>query len=47
LLCISKKFNSQQKYKCVDVNDIDTMITELDREDIRLDSFKNLNINLI
>ena len=47
LLCISKKFNSQQKYKCVDVNDIDTMVTELDREDIRLDSFKNLNINLI
>lgn len=47
LLCISKKFNSQQKYKCVDVNDIDTMITELDREDIRLDSFKNLNISLI
>ena len=47
LLCISKKFNSQQKYKCVDVNDIDTMVTELNREDIRLDSFKNLNINLI
>ena len=47
LLCISKKFNSQQKYKCVDVNDIDTMVTELDLEDIRLDPFKNLSINLL
>ncbi len=47
LLCISKKFNSQQKYKCVSVTDIDTLVTELDPDDLLLDPFKNLNINLL
>ena len=47
LLCISKKFNSQQKYKCIDVIDIDTLITELEIEDPRLDPFKNLNIKVL
>lgn len=47
LLCISKKFNSHQKYKCVNVSDIDTLVTELDPNDVLLDSFKNLNINIL
>ena len=47
LLCISKKFNSHQKYKCVNVSDIDTLVTELDPNDVLLDPFKNLNINLL
>ena len=47
LLCISKKFNSHQKYKCVNVSDIDTLVTELDPNDVLLDPFKNLNINIL
>lgn len=47
LLCASKKFNSQQKYKCVNVQDINTLVTELDNNDPRLDAFKNININVI
>ncbi len=47
LLCISKKFNSQQKYKCVNINNIDTLITELSPHDIRLEPFKSLKINIL
>ena len=47
LLCISKKFNSHQKYKCVNVSDIDTLVTELDPNDVLLDPFKNFNIHIL
>ena len=47
LLCISKKFNSQQKYKCVNVTDIDTLVTELEPDNLLLDPFKNMNVNLL
>ena len=47
LLCISKKFNSQQKYKCVNVNAITTIITELESTDKLFEPFKSLNINLV
>lgn len=47
LLCVSKKFNSQQKYKCVNVNAITTIVTELDPKDKLFEPFKPLNIKLI
>ena len=47
LLCISKKFNFQQKYKCVNVSDIDTLVTELEPDNLLLDPFKNMNVNLL
>lgn len=47
LLCTTKKFNSQQKYKCVDVNAISSIVTELDAKDKLFEPFKSFNINLI
>lgn len=47
LLCTTKKFNSQQKYKCVDVNVISSIVTELDAKDKLFEPFKSFNINLI
>lgn len=47
LLCISKKFNSQQKYKCVNVNAITTIVTELEPKDKLFEPFRSLNINLV
>ncbi len=44
LLCISKKFNSQQNYKCVNVSEIDTLVTELDPNNLLLEPFKNINL---
>jgi len=47
LLCISKKLNSQHRYKTCDINAINTMITELDPEDNLLSFFRNQDIHLI
>ncbi len=47
LLSISKKLNSQHRYKTCDINAINTMITELDPADALLDSFKNNDIYLL
>ncbi|NJB72250.1 DeoR/GlpR family transcriptional regulator of sugar metabolism [Saonia flava] len=47
LLSISEKLNSQHRYKTCDVSAIDTIITELDADDILLKSLKNQNIQLL
>lgn len=47
LLSISEKLNSHHRYKTCNVSAIDTMITELDVTDERLDSLKNKNIQLL
>lgn len=46
LLSISEKLNSQQRYKTCDINSINSMITELDPQDPKLDSFRNYNISI-
>ncbi|MHA7830429.1 MAG: DeoR/GlpR family DNA-binding transcription regulator [Flagellimonas sp.] len=47
LLCISEKLNSQHRFKTCDLNIINTMITELEPWDSKLDAFKNLNIQIL
>ena len=47
LLCISEKLNSQHRYKTCELNEIDTMITELEPEHGLLKNFKNQNIRLL
>jgi len=47
LLCISEKLNSQHRFKTCDLNVINTMITELEPWDVKLDAFKNLNIQIL
>ncbi len=47
LLCISEKLNSQHRYKTCDLNEIHTLITELDPEDIMLKPFRNQQIHLL
>jgi len=47
LLCISEKLNSQHRFKTCDLNVINTMITELEPWDTKLDAFKNLNIQIL
>ncbi|WP_194776566.1 DeoR/GlpR family DNA-binding transcription regulator [Pararhodonellum marinum] len=40
LLCVSDKFHTVQRYKTCDLNDIDTLITELDPGDELLNPFR-------
>jgi DeoR family transcriptional regulator, fructose operon transcriptional repressor len=47
LLSISEKLNSQHRYKTCDINTINTMITELDPENVLLRPFKNLDIKIV
>ena len=47
LLSISEKLNSQHRYKTCDINEIDTMITELEPNHQLLNSFKDQNIKLL
>jgi len=47
LLCISEKLNSQHRYKTCDINEIDTMITELSPEHSMLNPFKNQEITIL
>lgn len=47
LLSISEKLNSQHRYKTCDIGTIDTIITELDANNLLLKSFKNQNIQLL
>lgn len=47
LLCISEKLNSQHRYKTCDINDINTMITELEPESDLLNPFRNNDILLL
>lgn len=47
LLSISEKLNSQHRYKTCDINEINTMITELEPNHQLLNSFKDQNIKLL
>ncbi|NVN18766.1 DeoR family transcriptional regulator [Muricauda sp. HICW] len=47
LLCISEKLNSQHRFKTCHLNVINTMITELEPWDAKLEAFKNLNIQIL
>jgi len=45
--CISEKIGSLQRYKICGVEEVDVMITELEPWDVKLDAFKNLNIQIL
>lgn len=45
--CISEKIGSQQRYKICSVEEVDVLITELEPWDMKLDAFRNKNIQLI
>lgn len=45
--CISEKIGSVQRYKICGVEDVDMLITELDPWDVKLEGFKNLNLELL
>jgi len=45
--CISEKIGSLQRYKICGVEEVDVIITELEPWDVKLDVFKNMNIQLI
>ncbi len=47
LLCISEKLNSQHRYKTCDINEINTMITELEPENNLLNLFRDRDIRLL
>ncbi|MBO0329407.1 DeoR/GlpR family DNA-binding transcription regulator [[Muricauda] lutisoli] len=47
LLCISEKLNSQHRFKTCSLNVINTMVTELEPWDTKLDAFKNLNVQIL
>ena len=47
LLSISEKLNSQHRYKTCDISSINTMITELNPNDLLLKAFKNHDIKII
>lgn len=46
-LTISEKLNTVNRYKICDINDIDTLVTELDSDSEFLDAYRNENIKLI
>ena len=46
LLCISEKLHSQHRFKTCNLNDIHTMVTELDPNHDILNNFKNQDIQL-
>lgn len=45
--CISEKIGSMQRYKICDVDDVNVLITELEPWDVKLDAFRNRNIQLV
>lgn len=47
LLCISEKLNSQHRFKTCHLNVINTMVTELEPWDEKLEAFKNLNVQIL
>ncbi|MDX1332959.1 MAG: DeoR/GlpR family DNA-binding transcription regulator [Robiginitalea sp.] len=47
LLCISEKLNSQHRYRTCDINAINTMVTELDPDHNRLNSFRDHQIHIL
>lgn len=46
-LTISEKLGTIQRYKVCDIESIDTLVTELDTEDIKLVPFHNRGINIL
>ncbi|SMC57823.1 DeoR/GlpR family DNA-binding transcription regulator [Cellulophaga tyrosinoxydans] len=47
LLSISEKLNSKHRYKTCEINAINTMITELDPDDMLLENFRKQDIRLL
>ncbi|WP_411031563.1 DeoR/GlpR family DNA-binding transcription regulator [Spongiimicrobium sp. 3-5] len=47
LLSISEKLNSQHRYKTCDINEINTLITELDPRNNLLNLFRNHDIHIL
>ncbi|SFR31382.1 DNA-binding transcriptional regulator of sugar metabolism, DeoR/GlpR family [Robiginitalea myxolifaciens] len=47
LLCISEKLNSQHRYRTCDISAINTLITELEPENNRLNPFRSREIHLL
>lgn len=47
LLTISEKLNSQNRYKTCDLQEISIMITELEKNDAKLQNFKEKNLQLL
>ena len=47
LLSISEKLNSQHRYKTADISAINTMVTELEPTNSKLNSFRNYDIKLL
>ncbi len=47
LLSIAEKLHSQHRYKTCDINEIDTLITELEPQHELLNAFKNQDIKLL
>jgi DeoR/GlpR family transcriptional regulator of sugar metabolism len=47
LLCISEKLNSQHRYRTCDISAINSIITELDPQSSRLNSFRNHQIHIL
>ena len=47
LLCISEKLNSQHRFKTCDINEINTMITELTPENSLLNPFRHQDLRLL
>lgn len=47
LLCIAEKLNSQHRYRTCDISAINTIVTELDSESSRLNSFRNHQIHIL
>lgn len=47
LLCISEKLNSEHRYRTCDISAINTMVTELDPDHNRLNSFRQHQIHIL
>ena len=47
LLCISEKLNSQHRYRTCDISAVNTIITELNPNSGRLNSFRNHQIHIL
>ena len=47
LMCISEKLNSQHRYRTCDISAVNTIITELDPQSNRLNSFRDHQIHIL
>ena len=47
LLCISEKLNSQHRYRTCDISAVNTLVTELDPDHNRLNTFRQHQIHLL